>query len=189
MIKNLLFVLSLITLPVIIESCCSSGWRCCDLPAPRTYSVNNLSMKTTTFDGSKYVDAPSQIKPKEMSFNFTLDVTYLSMYERKIIRPTMAAYACEPLPNSSKEKITALSITSDQVLELSDQSVIPAGTDIKKYFSLGGSFEGGPFYYESFIMVPNFYVPTVEDHEFTFRFTIDDGRIFEVRSGIHKLMP
>ena len=187
--RGLFLSFSLITLPVIIESCCSSGWKCCDLPEARTYSVNDLSMKTRTFNGTDYIDAPLAIKPKEMSFNFKLDVTYLSMQQQNMFRPTMAAFACEPVPNSSKEKITGLFISSDHELQISDQTIIPAGADIKKYFSLAESLEGGPFYYESFNMVPNFLVPMPEDHEFTFRFTLDDGRIFELPSGYHKLMP
>ena len=124
-----------------------------------------------------------------MSFNFDLDITYLAMQERETTRPTMAAYACDPLPNSSKEKINEFSITSDQPLVLSDKVTIAAGTDLSQAFSLGQSFEGDYFYLAAFNMVPSFVVQTAQDHEFTFRFTLDDGRIFEVRSGIHTLLP
>jgi len=184
--RNLFFALSLIMFPVIIESCCNSGWKCCDIPDPKTYSVNALSMKTTTFNGTTYVDAPAQIKPRDISFNFKLDVTYLSHH---LFRPTMAAYACDPVPDSSKEKVTAFSITSDQPLELSENVIFAAGTELKKLFSLAESIEGNPFYYDQFNMVPGFGVLKEQDHEFTFRFTLDDGRIFEARSGVHTLLP
>jgi hypothetical protein len=185
--RILFLAVSLIIFPVIIESCCMSGSCCGDNPAAKKFTVNNLDLKVMTFTGSAYVDAPQSIKPKEMSFNFKLDVTYIAM--QPLIRPTMAAYACDPMPDSSKEKVTAFSVTSDLPLVISDKVTIDAGTDIKSLFSLGQSFEQDFFYFQAFNMVPTFTVATQQDHEFTFRFTLDDGRIFELRSGVHTLLP
>jgi hypothetical protein len=187
--RLLLFVLSLVTLPVIIESCCMSGASCCNMPDPEKFTVNNIKLEVMTFSGSGYVTAPQSIKPKSMSFNFDLDITNLAMQERKTIRPTMAAYACDPLPNSSKEKITEFTITSDKPLIISDQVTIAAGDDLTPGFSLAQSMAGDYFYLPSFNMVPNFTLQTSQDHEFTFRFTLDDGRVFELRSGTYTLLP
>lgn len=183
-----LFALSLIVLPVIIESCCMSG-GCCNMPEQKKFTVNSITVETMTFDGSKYIAAPQSIKPKEMSFNFDLDITYLAMQELRTIRPTMAAFACDPMPNSSKEKITDFTITSDQPLVLSETVTLAAGTDLVAGFSLAQGLVGDYFYLASLNMVPNFTVQAAQDHEFTFRFTLDDGRILEVRSGIHTLLP
>jgi hypothetical protein len=158
------------------------------MPDPKTFSVNDVTMKTSMFNGTTYIDAPQEIKPAEISFNFKLDVTYLSM-QHKLIRPTMAAYACDPMPNSSKEKVSAFSITSDKPLELSETSIVAAGTDLKSLFSLSEGIENNPFYFEQFNIVPTFVVLKNQDHDFTFRFTLDDGRIFEIRSGVHTLLP
>jgi hypothetical protein len=187
-IRTLLFAFSLITLPVIIESCCMTGTSCCNLPEPKKFTVNDITLKVTTFNGTDYVTAPQSIKPKEMTFNFNLAVTNLAMGER-MIRPTMSAYACDPVPDSSKEKINEFTITSDQPLVVSEQLTIPAGSDLSSGFSLGQSFQGDYFYLRAFNMVPNFPVQTSQDHEFTFRFTLDDGRVFELRSGVHTLLP
>jgi hypothetical protein len=173
-------ILSLIFLPVLIEACHSkSDCDCCDQPiTSKPYSMQDVYL-TTTVNG---MAAQYRVNPKQVRFGFEIDPKYLAF--SRGYRPTMGTYAdCAPPVPTSKEKFTSVKITSETAITTNNNDTYAAGSDLATHFLLTGFIKNDVMTGLTFSFTPAFGVKADQEHNFKFKFTVDDGREFELESG------
>lgn len=181
--------LALIILPVLIESCCGVGNGACPCnPDWETnFSIQSMSLDTKTkaeLGGvwpaglGKSASALSSLVLK-----IDMDVEYRrALLEQPSFTPTMAAFACSPPEPVSDQKITALSITSNNVLTTMDTTIV-AGADLARlYFKFPPPFVylNEALYETSITLTTGRDVDVAQTHRFTVAIKLDDGRSFEM---------
>jgi hypothetical protein len=184
---------SLITLPVLIESCCGVGGGACPCNPDwaTSFTVTNLSLSTET-RGSLY-DTLSPSPAPLKKYRFVIDVE--GKYNRALLedpfelrRPTMAAFACSPEVPQSEQTISEFVITSTNDFSTTDET-IGAGQDLAVFFMIDlidyplSSIEdilGKHFYDERLYLISEKSVDKEQTHKLTVRIKLDDGQIYEL---------
>jgi len=159
----------LILLPVVFESCWEKG--------------GEYYFSAGDFKGS--------IRGFESTFWIILQVDDVrSAHQKKM---TMGAYA--DALGLSREKISSFSIVSDSALSISDGRVLSPNEDLTFLFDDLNSFwignERKSFRDEQYEFHPSFNINANKGQALNFRFhiTLDDGRKFDVPTGLYQFVP
>ena len=179
--------LILVTVPVIIESCCLND--CCGQNVTRaSYNVNDFTLIVTphpivhpfpTVTGSSHT-------LKGVAFLVELDVSYIS----KVIGSPggFTAVACDPVPPTSNQTVSSILITSNSTFTTTSRTVT-ANSSLNEFFKVytaNGSYPTddliGSEYLESFFLRTDDELNKPQTHTFTIAITLDDGRVFTLVS-------
>ncbi|HZY77944.1 MAG TPA: hypothetical protein VFE50_00380 [Cyclobacteriaceae bacterium] len=194
--KFVVVCLSLITLPVLIESCCGIGTGACPCNPDwaTNFSINGFSIVTHK-RGNWSAPAPTSALLSQYSFEIFGDAEFrrakLDGY-----RPTMAAYACDPEPAKSDQTISEFIVTSNHDLTLTNASY-PAGTNITEslivdsYPDVDKASEliGLTLWNADISLMSDNAVDVVQRHKLTVHIKLSDGRSFEVTTEEVEFIP
>lgn len=181
--------LALVVLPVLIESCCGTGNGACPCnPDWETnFSINSMSLETKTKAELGGVWPAVGVRSANALSNLVLKIDMDVEYRRAQLKhpsfgPTMAAFACSPPEPQSDQKITALSITSNNVLTTRD-TTLAAGTDLTGLyikFPPPYAYLNETLYETTLKLTTTRDVDVSQTHRFTVILKLDDGRSFEM---------
>ena len=195
-------VVLLTNLPISCNLFCADS--CCGEDFENTFfSIEDLSVKFGSYPG--YGDnlttenLSDTLKLDSMAFALAIaDLEYLA--ETTSSRPQQAfsflplAYACSPAPARSAQKITDITITSDQAISFSGRN-IPAGERLNEYFLVRKNYPG--FTIEEFLVERGDFAADFDelifvfgqapddtvDQSFTFEVSLDDGQFYSLDTG------
>jgi len=169
----------LITVPVILQSCCGGISGGDDV----YYNIDSMSMSVHAGGNGA---TPSPAKLSELSFLLSFQVTRA---EIQSIHGS-ALYACSELPMISNQKITAIAITSNKDLILTS-GTITAGESLNFKFmanSVGhigdpvSDLINSPLLDDYVVFRSDAALTTAQTHTFIFKITLDDGRDFKLET-------
>lgn len=184
--KALCTILCLILAPVLIESCCMDS--CCGQTFDQTpYKIDDISM-AVRFTGNAPAPGSWSVKPRDLEFGFQLSPQRISF--EKGFRPTMTAFACEPVMPLSEDKLAGFIIKSDNALS-TDKGDFPAGADLASMCHLSGTTTDLPSPIADYALsiTPDFTVPTASEHVFTIKLNFIGGKTFEFETAKYNLLP
>jgi hypothetical protein len=172
--------LCLILLPVLFESC----WT--EEGGPQTYfSIKDLKVLIAKQSYGVAEQASSPVNTDQVMLAVKIDAHYA--YTE---RATMGAYA-DMLPPKSNEKVTAFSITSDSTLTTLDGRTFAPNEDLMSLFD-----DRNGFWYHNDIdqhisntdypFYPNFHLYNKHELNFRVQITLDDGRKFDLDTGVYE---
>lgn len=201
-LKILTVCIALITLPVLIESCCLvSGPGSCGCGSnnmPTNFDIKSMVVTTVSrgaIGRPDQFDPPSPGTLDNHAFYVLMDAEYRQAL-LETFRPTMAAYACSPVEPVGDQRITDISITSNNQLTTT-LGAYPAGLDLIDLFRV--SVYGGDLavstildkdlYSNLFYLVSNEKVDVTQKHIFTINVSLDDGRTFTLVAPEAELIP
>jgi hypothetical protein len=182
-LKRIATILCLLVLPVVIESACEQGGE------QFKFTIKDFSVTANMLAGDYNAPASPSIAAKNLILTLHVDnATVLNLH-----KSTMAAYADQPAPISI-EAVTAFAITSDSVLTITTGERFLPGQDLQSLFYDLDNFaikndQGGKIYDLDYLFQGAFGVPKNQKHNFKLSITLDDGRRFDVETGIYELIP
>lgn len=136
-IKVIAICVTLVTLPVLIESCCLGNGSCgCggNDNWETNFSITAIDLtveKAASVSTSAVNPSPGPLATHV--FVLYLDGKYRTSQLDASYKPTMAAYACSPPPAICDQKITSIIVTSNNTLTTINKS-FAAGEDLKEIF-------------------------------------------------------
>ncbi|HZY77945.1 MAG TPA: hypothetical protein VFE50_00385 [Cyclobacteriaceae bacterium] len=204
-LRVLFICVALITIPVLIESCCGSCG--CNPEWDTSFSINSMSVahgtrelipgSSTRYQTRSTPDITSSPLSK-YAMVISMNVTYHHAFNEHS-GGTMAAYACSPPVPFSEQMVTSIVITSNQALTNSSGELsYVAGDDISAVFSIEDQngtvtliedFIEKPFYGDSFSLFSELDIDAAQHHTFTVTITLDDGREFKMTTKDIELTP
>jgi len=201
-VKNLkitLVCIALVVLPVLIESCCGLGTGACPCNPDWATAFDIKSMNVSTVN-RKGLGAPSALDPpspgplSNFAFYVYMDAEYRQAYMEHS-RPTMAAYACSPETPVGDQKITAISIKSNNVLTTTT-GTFAAGQELNSIFLV---IFGDPqaidqilnkdLYINQMYFITDERADVTQHHKFTITIVLDDGRTFDLITEDGEITP
>jgi hypothetical protein len=178
--------LVLITVPVIIESCCLTS--CCgERFTQQSYDIDELVLTATTYPA---VPPYPVVVPSTTLKNTALLIDVRTTYASMIVKPPpgFAAFACDPAPDESNQTITSLVITSNAHLSTTTHTIM-AGSSLNEFFAVYDYKYASPIeqiigsrYLTTFSLRSEDELNQPQTHTFTVTITLDDGRMFELVS-------
>lgn len=199
-LTSTMLVLLLTNLPISCNLFCDHS--CCGEDFENTFfNIETLVIKSGSYPG--YGDYLSEENLRDTlkldSMAFALAITELEyLTEATNRRPHQQsftfipqAYACSPAPPRSAQKITEITITSDQAISFSGRN-IAAGESLNEYFLVRENYPGftieeflierGDFAtdFDELIFVFGEEPDEIVDQSFTFEVSLDDGQIFSL---------
>lgn len=178
-------IVALMLVPVLMDSC-GSDCDCCGPFETKEFTIKDLFLSVSNTSATQPV--PHSIAPKDLIFGFEMNVSYALRERTDSYKGTMGAYACDPVMPGSKQKFTALKITSESALQTSGKT-FAAGDDLSNVFLLTDFNLNQSLHTNTFHFSPVFVMTTKAEHNFKFSFTLDDGQEFELQSGPYELIP
>lgn len=201
-LKAVVGVLSLIIIPVLVESCCGvlagNGSCPCNPDWSDSFDINSMSMKTSN-DVYGGMMAPSSHTATKFFFVTKFDATYFKAeaQPRQFFEFTggSRAYACDPPLPVGRQKIKSLNVTSNADFTTADKT-FAAGTDLTELF-LVDLMEVTKLKDVVDLTLTRDFIPArlsvnvdVEQrHNFKFVFALDNGQTYELQSGTYELLP
>ena len=184
-LKTVTVILLLITVPVILESCCFSSCGCgFSNDGPPHYDFTGMTMRL--FSRSNYTELPMGTTTlKEVSFDVDIEANFTSMIEQG--SAGFAAHACSPAPEMANQQITSIVITSDKDMVASPMTIF-AGGDLSILFGVSTEMNQGPideilnkqFLGRRLTFFSDAVLDSQQTHTFTFRVTLDNGTVYEM---------
>jgi hypothetical protein len=199
--KIIIVCVALVVLPVLIESCCGLGNGSCGCGSTEwatAFNIKSMVVSTVNRKGlgsSSSLDPPSPGPLSNFAFSVYMDAEYRQAYLEQS-RPTMAAYACSPVDPVGDQKITAISIKSNNVLTTVN-GTFAAGQELSSIFFvmvLGGAqpiddILNKELYYNVMTIITNEKADATQLHTFTITISLDDGRIFDLTTEEGEITP
>lgn len=202
-ITSTVLVLFLTNLPISCDLFCNDS--CCGEDFENTFfSIEDLSVKVGSYPGygNKLTteNLSDTLKLDSMAFALAIsELEYLaeasnSHYHLQAFSFIPQAYACSPAPPRSAQKITDITITSDQAISFSGEN-IPAGERLIDYFLVRENYPG--FTIEEFLVERGDFAAEFDelifvfgeepddtvDQSFTFEVRLDDGQFYSLETG------
>jgi hypothetical protein len=173
-------ILLLILMPVFFESC----WIVDDGPQQTYFSIIDLKAIIAKRGAITAEQTSSPVNTDDFMIMIQIDPHYA--YHRT---QTMGIYA--DAPPKSQELVTAFSITSDSTLTTLDGRSFPPSGDLTSLFDDPYGFWFHSFdqhlFGTDYVFYPNFHLDKKRKLNFRVQITLDDGRKFDLNTGIYEI--